>query len=223
MDYNIVNACEIGGDLEQPKMRNPSEEGKKQECYICNKWYCRVNRHLRDVHKIKLDGGNNNSSSSSDDNEIKSAVKTDLVGGGAVDGIGNNAAATGEHKKNEIEHKKSSSKEIINDTQPISKAGKRNASAILLGEDLLPSKGGRTVAEYNTAQLLVDLSPNKLNELSTEYNTAQLLVDLSPSKLKGKPKEADSSLDNAKSNVNRKTVNRNSNKGSQVPNSSSLS
>lgn len=32
--------------------RGAKKQDTKQECYVCHKWYCRVNRHLREVHKI---------------------------------------------------------------------------------------------------------------------------------------------------------------------------
>ena len=28
-----------------------SNDGKSQ-CHVCNKWYCRLNRHLEQVHKL---------------------------------------------------------------------------------------------------------------------------------------------------------------------------
>ena len=110
-------------------------------------------------------------------------------------------ATVKKHKKNNLIIKadivkKLAAQSVSKDIQPPTQLGKR--SAIELGEDLLPAKGGRTVAEYNTAQLLVDLSPNKLKARMPTYDTAQLLVDLSPNKIKAKPKKETKAAKEAK-------------------------
>jgi hypothetical protein len=202
-------------------LQTSSDETKKQECYICKKWYCRVNRHLKDVHKVELDnmkssGGrsatnnksknksqsttsssSSNSSVSSGDDEIKSPPVTISVNVPVT-----KSATVKKHKKNnliikaDIVKKLAAQSSVSKEIQPPTQLGKRNA--IELGEDLLPAKGGRTVAEYNTAQLLVDLSPNKLKARMPTYDTAQLLVDLSPNKIKAKPKKETKAAKEAK-------------------------
>ena len=48
------------------------EEDKKAQCFICNQWYCRLNRHIREVHKVKPeDDGNSNSKYTDSIEEVK--------------------------------------------------------------------------------------------------------------------------------------------------------